>query len=262
MTEKTLKSVMHGHPLTLVWGGERDTYADEVLVEAHSAPAFYNGPALRDALIEAFPLPEPDLKVKQYGRVLHETEKPKPEVVPGMVFKDDPRRLRVVLPNESWHVIDTGKTWSDKDFEPFIAPSPWVHGDTLVFDPRNAKALPSPLGVRVGDSVRRVQKGDHTTVTTEFQVNHIDRQIGYAYPKYGLGHPVDELEVTSREVPDRLPAGTIVRLTYDGDLRLVTNEGGIHLTGYVNANPAFRDGSDYGRLVEDREAEVIYLPES
>lgn len=50
----------HGADLSLTWGGESDTHPDEVFV----APAgqyrgrYVKGEALRDALIEAFPLPE------------------------------------------------------------------------------------------------------------------------------------------------------------------------------------------------------------
>ena len=268
MTTTKIKSTGGDAKITLHYGGSQFTRDDEVNIKAsdNHASWYFNGPALRDALIEAFPPPEAEkpkadwekellsgvkAKVKQCGRAVAEPER----LAPGTVWRSSGSTY-VALPDNKVYVV---KSWRPSYVGTVI---PWSdrreNAGEVVFDPRDANALPSPLGVRVGDTVRRVQKGDRTTVTTEFQVNHIDRQIGYAYPKYGLGHPVGELEVLGREVPDRLPAGTIVR--YDeGTLRLRTEDGWINLT---------HGSSHTGNGVETdvREghfgAEVVYLPES
>src|SRR5512139_886746 len=55
----------------------------------------FDGPALRDALLEAFPLPE---KKTGFSSI-------RPSVVPGQVYRDTGGTHRVILPNDKWHVV-------------------------------------------------------------------------------------------------------------------------------------------------------------
>ena len=184
---------------------------------------------LRDALLEAFPLEEaePDLPVA------------KKRYAPGTVVSANYKGARsyVILP-EGYYDLQCHQVFPRFDF----------------FDPRDAVALHNPLAkFRVGDTATRKKDG----VTETFEVQHIDRN-GFIGPHSDrLFNPRDFS--SDREQLDRLPAGTIVRLRHDG-VRLITAEGGIHLTGHVNADPGFRDSSDYGAMVKQGDAEVIYLP--
>lgn len=173
------------------------------------------------------------------------------DVVPGMVFRDKIRStLRVTLPGGNYYNVERGKTYDGDLMED---PS-----QALAFDPRGATALPSPLGIRVGDTVRRVtQEKGGPKVTVEFEVNHISPG-GSISTKYGPSYDPRDFEVVSREVPDRLPAGTITREKRGGALVLRKERGSVALTGDY---PGYE--APEGVMEEDLglgDYEVIYLP--
>lgn len=219
----------------------RRSFADIVTIESvksnltTDAFTMANGPALRDALLEAFPLED--------GAEIAGSHKP--DVVPGMVFGKG--KGFVILPGERYYNLILEDVFSHEGLT-------WVD-HPVTFDPRDAKALPSPLGIRVGDTVRRVREVDGEKHAVEFEVHYISTS-GYLSSKYGSEYAPQDFTVTSREVPDRLPAGTITRSKRHGGLRLVTAEGHINLdNGYVVPR-------DNGPTADVRSGrfEVIYLP--
>lgn len=259
MTEKTIRSIGDESTITINYGGGQFTCNNEVHVKASDRHwnHYFDGPALRDALLEAFPLRD-EPAVAAGDEPAAEELVPEPEfldVVPGCVIvgREGEGYTRVCLSDGRYYNVQAGV------FGVWTGGAPRAALYRVAFDPRKATALPNPLGIRVGDRVRRTTEVEGVTTTVEFEVNHIGTS-GLIAPRYGLSYNPKGFEVVSRVVPGRPPAGTIVRLKGYGDLRLITDHGGVHLSGYVHRDPAHRDPSDYARLVRDGDAEVVYLP--